>query len=49
MFTARPRYVKLIAPSTSKGGDPVTLTITTLAILAVTANRIEPALAQYRP
>jgi hypothetical protein len=40
----------LVAPSTLKGGDPVTLTITTLAALAGIANRmIEPALAQYRP
>jgi hypothetical protein len=35
--------------ATSKGGDLVTLTIATLATLAVTTNRIEPAMAQYRP
>jgi hypothetical protein len=44
-----PALCKVDYPSTSKGGDPVTLTITTLATLAVTANRIDPALAQYRP
>jgi hypothetical protein len=49
MFTARPRHAKLTAPLTSKGGDPVTLTIATLATSALTANRIDPALARYRP
>ena len=46
MFTARPRCARLTAPSTLKGGDPVNLTIATLAIVAVPATGIVPVLAQ---